>query len=164
VKGKLTVLSLIEFVLVLTYGVVAALALGSNPHFFIPEVFGPQFGFAVFMLLIPITGFVAISCGNSEYAFWHALFAASGIAVSATAAILAAYGTAIGKALQEYYNEYSNANDIWDTWDSYDQWIIAAPVICMVCAIALTIILPFSYFTVVNGSNKYSISSANVAE
>ena len=80
------------------------------------------------------------------------------------AAILAAYGTAIGKALQEYYNEYPEANNIWDTWEGYDDWVIAAPVICMVCAIALTIILPFSYFTVVNGSNKYSISSANVAE
>jgi len=164
VHSKLLTLSLIELVLVLVYGVIAAIALGSNHHFFIPELFAPQVGFACFLLLVPITGLIAVGQGSSEYAFWHALFSASGIAVSATAAILAAYGTAIGKSLQEYYLEYSNREGYWDTWESYDQWIIAAPVVCMVCAIAITIILPFSYFTVVNGSNKYSINSGNVAE
>ena len=75
------------------------------------------------------------------------------------AAILAAYGTAIGKALQEYYMSFETRQDIWGTWGTYSQWIIAAPVICMICAIVYTVLLPFSYFTVVNSANKYDINN-----
>ena len=41
-------------------------------------------GIAVFLLSVPITGFIAVAQGNAEFAFWHALFSASGIAVSLT--------------------------------------------------------------------------------
>merc|ERR1712226_17658 len=164
VHKTLLILSIIEFIILFTYGLVAALALGSNKHFFIPELFAPQLGFAIFLLLVPITGFIAIGKGSSEHAFWHALFSASGIAVAATAAILAAYGSAIGKALQEYYLKYDTRESIWDVWSSYEHWIIGAPVICMVCAIATVILLPFSYFTVVNAHNKYDITNQRVAE
>ena len=80
------------------------------------------------------------------------------------AAILAAYGSAIGKALQEYYLKYDTRESIWDVWSTYEHWIIGAPVICMVCAIATLILLPFSYFTVVNAHNKYDITNQRVAE
>jgi len=159
ISTKLVILTVLELLIILAYGAVAATAIGSQDHFFLPELFGPQLGFACFLLLVPITGLMAVMAGSAEYAFWHALFSASGIAVSATAAILAAYGVAIGKSLQEYYMSYPARAKIWGTdGETYADWIIGAPVVCMVFSIAITILLPFSYFTVVNGHNKYNIT------
>jgi len=158
-RKKLLVLTILELIFILLLGVVSGVALGSNPHFFIPELFGPQMGIAVFLLSVPITGFIAVAQGNAEFAFWHALFSASGIAVSLTGAILAAYGTAIGKALKEYYLGIGNNTTAFGTTDTYESWIMAAPVICMISCIMITILLPFSYFSVVNASKTYPMNN-----
>jgi hypothetical protein len=72
---------------------------------------------------------------------------------------LAAYGTAIGKALKEYYLGIGNNTTAFGTTDTYESWIMAAPVICMISCIMITILLPFSYFSVVNASKTYPMNN-----
>ena len=63
-----------------------------------------------------------------------------------SAAILAAYGTALGTAMSSYYESLNeNAVDA-----AYSGWIVGAPVVCMICNILLgtvfTVVHFYGYF------------------
>ncbi|CAG5113482.1 Oidioi.mRNA.OKI2018_I69.chr2.g7586.t1.cds [Oikopleura dioica] len=137
---KFSILAWLELVFVITWIVVSALAVGSNKYFFIPEFFAPQLGFAVVLLAVPISGLRASRQKSADAAFWHAFLSCSGTCVTATSCVLAAYGLAIGVQMEKFYSAQNNPVTFFDTWDSYCSWILAAPALCFVCSVIMTIL------------------------
>merc|ERR1712113_1073864 len=69
---------------------------------------------------------------SPEAAFWHAMLSASGICLAIVGFILSAYGTALGKELSDYYGYLEDRESRPDN-SVYKGWIVAAPVLCLIC-------------------------------
>ncbi|CBY20280.1 unnamed protein product [Oikopleura dioica] len=137
---KFSILSWLQLVFVLLWVFISAFAVGSNKYFFIPEFFAPQLGFAVVLLAVPISGLRASRQKSADAAFWHAFLSCSGTCVTATSCVLAAYGLAIGVQMEKFYAAQYNPVLFFDTWKSYNSWILAAPALCFVCSVVMTIL------------------------
>lgn len=74
------------------------------------------------------------------YFYWTWFWMYQGTCVTATSCVLAAYGLAIGVQMEKFYAAQYNPVLFFDTWKSYNSWILAAPALCFVCSVVMTIL------------------------
>jgi len=85
------------------------------------------------------------------------MLSASGIAIALVGFILAAYGTALGKELSDYYGYLVDRAERAEN-DIYQGWIVAAPALCLICNFFLALLFPMSYRAIKTRANKYTIT------
>ena len=138
----------------ISHVVVCSISMCLNEHVFDHGFYGFQIYFAFYFTIPPIIGLCAVCLHNVELAHWYCMMSASGICLSIPSIITSAYYIVLADSLRQYYQ-------IRQAEENLTNWILTAPIICLICSFLTLCLSVISFLVVYLRSRQFIPSHQN---